>query len=311
MTKAKLNQDRANRLIRIIRDDLGQKQQIERNNLREESTKNNMQGQGPFISQFENQLKEISLAFLNAYITSIEKNKYICDDIKKIITQHIQSFIKNQSEAFYYTIEEDLVRKGATKGAVESTKNGIHLIANRTIAYCKDVLHEKIESINESLNTQKPTVTQMNNLNEVKTDYWDNIKKDFDVSKRILCKKINFIKDSFNRQVIFRDIEQAYILCKRGFYKPSVLLAGGVIEELLRQYLNFKNIAPQNDTFDGYIKACEQHGLLKSAIRQLSDSVRQFRNLVHIAKEQSPKYSISRATAWGAVSIIFTISNDF
>ena len=163
----------------------------------------------------------------------------------------------------------------------------------------------------KALKAQKTSVFTINNKSRAKENYWVNIAKDFDVSKRTFGKRINFIKDKFIRKIIFRDIEHAYILCKSGYYKPSVLLAGGVIEELLRQYLQFKNIKPQKDTFDEYIKACEQHGLLKSAIRQLSDSVRQFRNLVHIVKEKSPKYTISRATAWGAVSIIFTISNDF
>ena len=163
----------------------------------------------------------------------------------------------------------------------------------------------------KSLNTQKPTVFPTNNQSEAKKDYWEEIKKDFDVSKRNFGKRINFIEDQFIRQVIFRDIEHAYTLCKSGYYKSSVLLAGGVIEELLRQYLQFKNIKLQKNTFDEYIKACEQYDLLRSAIRQLSDSVRQFRNLVHIVKEKSPKYTIPRAIAWGAVSIIFTISNDF
>ncbi len=162
-----------------------------------------------------------------------------------------------------------------------------------------------------ALDTQKLFVSVTDNQNKEKKNYWEYIKKDFDVSKRTFGKRVNFIDNKFIRQVIFRDIEHAYTLCKSGYYKPSVLLAGGVIEELLRQYLQFKNVKPQKDTFDEYIKACEQYGLLKSAIRQLSDSVRQFRNLVHIVKEKSPKYSISRATAWGAVSIIFTISNDF
>lgn len=311
MANAKLNQEKANRLIRIIRDNLGKRQMIERINLRDERTKNRMQGHGPLINQFDNQLKEISLAFLGAYVNSIERNKHIDDDLAKIITQHIQSFIKNQSEGFYHTIEADFLRTGAPKATIESTKRNVNLIANQTMTYCKDVLHEKIESMNESLQNQKPTAYQMNNIIEAKKDYWEDIKKDFDVSKNSFGRKINFIKGKFMRQLIFRDIEQAYILCKSGFYKPSVLLAGGVIEELLRQYLQLKNIKPRNDTFDEYIKACEKYGLLKSAIRQLSDSVRRFRNLVHIVNERSPKYTISRATAWGAVSIIFTISNDF
>ncbi len=140
---------------------------------------------------------------------------------------------------------------------------------------------------------------------------WENIRVDFGISKNVFGKKIHFIKDKFTRDIIFRDIEQAYVLYKKDFNKPSVLLAGGVIEELLRHYLIFKGFKSKDSTFNEYIKACEEHGLLKTAIRQLSDSVRYFRNLVHISMEKSPKYTISKATAMGAVSIIFTISNDF
>ena len=68
---------------------------------------------------------------------------------------------------------------------------------------------------------------------------------------------------------------------------------------------------PDKDTFDEYIKACQNNDILKSAIHNLSNSVRHFRNIVHIEKEGSSKYTISKATAKGAVSSIFTIANDF
>ena len=92
---------------------------------------------------------------------------------------------------------------------------------------------------------------------------------------------------------------------------PAVILAGGVIEELLRLYLEHKQIRPGKDDFDGYIRVCEQHSLLKNSVSKLSDSVRQFRNLVHLSAEKSKRYTISKSTAIGAVSSVFTIANDF
>jgi hypothetical protein len=61
---------------------------------------------------------------------------------------------------------------------------------------------------------------------------------------------------------------------------------------------------------DSYIKACEEHGLIKDAIHKLADAVRQFRNIVHLEKEASRKHTISKATAKGAVSSVFTIANE-
>jgi hypothetical protein len=140
---------------------------------------------------------------------------------------------------------------------------------------------------------------------------WNDIKNDYKETKRRFGKKINFVTDTFKREIIFRDIEQAYYLAKIGFSKPAVILAGSVIEELLRLYLKSKTITPLKDNFDGYIKTCENKKLLKSAIHRLSDSIRQFRNLVHLEKEVTLRHTISIATAKGAVASIFTIANDF
>lgn len=138
---------------------------------------------------------------------------------------------------------------------------------------------------------------------------WLEIKGEYGVSKRMLGKRIVFIKDEFKRGVIFRDIEQAYLLANHGFYKPAVILAGGVIEELLRLYLKHKSVASESNNLDSYIKACEKQGFIKGAIHNLADSVRQFRNVVHMEREGSPKQSISKANAKGAVSSIFTIAS--
>jgi predicted GIY-YIG superfamily endonuclease len=70
-------------------------------------------------------------------------------------------------------------------------------------------------------------------------DIWEAIKSEYDISKMTFGKKINFVSDSFKRKIIFRDVEHAFVLASQGFSKPALILAGGVIEELLRLYLVF------------------------------------------------------------------------
>ena len=72
-----------------------------------------------------------------------------------------------------------------------------------------------------------------------------------------------------------------------------------------KQYIGDHSSPSLNDSYLGSGKA------IKSAIRKLTDSVRHFRNLVHLELEKDRKHSISKATAKGAVSSIFTIANDF
>lgn len=140
---------------------------------------------------------------------------------------------------------------------------------------------------------------------------WAQINQDFDLTKRSFGRKLNFIHDPFKKKIIYRDVAQAYILSKNGFNKPAVIMAGSVVEELLRLFLMNKNIAISKGTFNEYIRLCENSGLLKIAISRLSDSVRHFRNLVHLEKEVDTKDTISKATAKNAVSSIFIIANDF
>jgi len=140
---------------------------------------------------------------------------------------------------------------------------------------------------------------------------WDAIQKEYDVSKKDFGKKINFVSDPFKRKIIFRDVEHAFLLASQGFSKPALILAGGVIEELLRLYLEHKNIKPKTKHFVDYIKACNDEGLLKRGVSLLTDSIRDFRNLVHLENEEMKRHTVSKATAKGAVASIFTIVNDF
>jgi len=141
---------------------------------------------------------------------------------------------------------------------------------------------------------------------------WEEIKKEYHISKKTFGKKINFITDKYKRSIIFRDVEHAYTLAKFGFCKPAAILAGGVIEELLRLYLKQKDIKPQGrGTFEDIIKACQSNSLFQNAIAPLFDSVRYFRNVVHLAREKTKKDAVSMSAAQGVVASIFTIVNDF
>jgi hypothetical protein len=140
---------------------------------------------------------------------------------------------------------------------------------------------------------------------------WEAIKGEYGISKRDFGKKINFVSDEFARKIIFRDVEHAFVLESQGFSKPALILAGGVIEELLRLYLKHKNIKPQKKLFFAYIEACENNGLLKRGVSRLTDSIRDFRNMVHLVNEETKRHTVSKATAKGAVASIFTIANDF
>ncbi len=138
---------------------------------------------------------------------------------------------------------------------------------------------------------------------------WEGIRRDYRLSRPMIGKKLNFMSPNSIRRAILRDIEQAYGCLDQHYYKPAVVLAGGVVEEVLRQYLQHKGIPPGKE-FIEHINAAREHKMLKASLVALTDSVRGFRNLVHIAKEKDPKFTTNGATAKVAVSAMFAIIND-
>ena len=188
----------------------------------------------------------------------------------------------------------------------------LHRIENVLLGIIQKYELLGLDANSETDKQKRKLDTQIGELSKsVKTTSWRDIESLFGITKVGFGRKINFITDHFKRTLIFRDVEQAFVLASSGFSKPAVILAGGVIEELLRLYLRYKQIKPITDNFDGYIQTCEQEGLLKDGISRLSDSARHFRNLVHLSKEQTKRHTISKSKAKGAVASIFTIANDF
>jgi len=139
---------------------------------------------------------------------------------------------------------------------------------------------------------------------------WTLIKKEYNIDKTTISKRLSkFIKDDFKRGIILRDIGNAHSLLNLGFYKECVIISGGVIEEILRLYLQSKQIT-SGRTFNDYIKSCEKINLIKSGINKLSDFLREFRNLVHLEREKSKDDTLKISIAKSAVSSIFTIMEE-
>jgi len=168
-----------------------------------------------------------------------------------------------------------------------------------------------LESMNSNVEFYDGSSTSEKEIKPTISNIWDKIKNDYGISKYAFSRKINFVKDPFKKEIIIRDVENAYLLAEKNIPKPALILAGGVIEELLRLYLKYKTIKPKKNKFEEYIKSCKDEHLLKSGISELTNSARYFRNIVHLENEKSSRYTVSKATAKGVISSIFTISNDF
>ncbi len=243
------------------------------------------------------------------------------DEIREFLQIGIDIKSDDTNSELYKTAKElqDIVDKSQAEPLLVSKheKRKFRTVLGRYKALLKAELKaeqeqpkKSAEKDRESKNGEKAKGSMLKMMVSSSKDNWKAIKSEYGISKMVFGKKINFVSDSFKREIIFRDVEHAYVLASEGFAKPAVILAGGVIEELLRLYLKHKNIATSDNTFNEYIRACKQNKLLQTGIRKLSDSAREFRNFVHLSKESAKKHTITKAAAKGAVSSIFIIAND-
>ena len=225
-----------------------------------------------------------------------EKSQKIASDFTRYVGTGDKSLIENykfeevELALFQYSIDKDCPHYKAMESRVSELKQ----------------LKNKMENKDDKVN-QRELLAKFKKI----TSWWPQIKEEFGVSKHEFGRRISFVKGEFKRAVIFRDVEHAYALSKMGFSKPAVILAGSVMEELLRLYLQHKNMKAKDNTFSEYVRACERSGFLKDAVHSLTTSVRHFRNLIHLEKESKKKDTISHATAVGAVTAVFTLVNDF
>ena len=234
--------------------------------------------------------------------------------ISEIIFERVLQLIEGQMENLKFEMEKFCRNFSGPDRYLDLINSRIKDEKNKLTGYAKrevNIFQKQTESktqgkkiFNEISVTEKEV--ELSTLNA-----WARIKNEFGVSKLTFGRKICFVKGKFKREIIFRDTLNAYMLAEKGFSKSAVILAGSIIEELLRLYLECKNIHPSENNFNEYIKLCESKGILKKGISKLSDSVRHFRNIVHLKNEISSRYTISKVAAKNAVSSIFIIANDF
>lgn len=154
----------------------------------------------------------------------------------------------------------------------------------------------------------KDILSISSNNNKNKSDLaWEIIQEEFEFSKSGVSKILKrFIPDDFKRHIILRDIGNSFALLSLGFNKEAIILAGGVVEEILRLFILLHYSKRFNNYFE-LLKFCSDNNLFKNSIQKLTDSIREFRNLVHLKKEVDKSCTINKSNAKGAVASIFSI----
>ena len=322
------DQNRFNRIYRIRKFDLDKKHKEDLLKHIEENRSNlgSSTAINKLIELRQKQFRDLSKLRIDAIIESFNKNTITKKDIYYLnlkFNQFLMRFIEDTKKGF----KTALLSYGLPSGAIIlDTVARLSNELNKVYSISKDMLTNEIEDHNNKIQYSDMVQNITNNEHNSGNDHikeedlksifdekivWEKIKIEFEYPKTKLAKKINFISDAYKKKIIFRDIAQSYYLYKKGCYKPSVILAGGVIEEMLKEFLKKHRVSPLTKDFFGYIKACEDNGLLKKGISKLSDSVREFRNLVHLNKEKSKQDAILNTKALNAVASIFTIADDF
>ena len=271
----------------------------------------------------DNRLTLIGIWYVDCkskYFDIVTKSVYLLKDVIKNPNFNFSVDVKDFSEklnineselsvAFSLMMDVGIFSGGSylagsayMNGANISDENGcLDKIIHFTNIY--EIMEETFSKYSPLETSTLPPTNSPNITNNYDADnIWICIKKDYSLSKREFGKRINFIKDNKARKIIFRDIEHTYFLLKKNINKSSIILAGSVMEEILRQLLLFKGVTTKN-TFDDYIKTCERNELLSDPVSKLSDCSRIFRNYAHIARELKSKEEISNS----AVSSLFVL----
>lgn len=179
------------------------------------------------------------------------------------------------------------------------------------ILYFSDIYKLMDEEYKQYLETQKkePKNKQLISIHpeskEMKT--WERIEVQYKLSKTAFGKKINFINDTSIRKIIFRDVEDAFQCLDYNLHKSAIVLSGAVIEEILRAYLIKNDTKLSDNSFSYYIQKCKEKKLLQPSLSLQLESIKDFRNYIHIEKEIRLQFKVSKPMAQTAVSSIFLI----
>ena len=137
------------------------------------------------------------------------------------------------------------------------------------------------------------------NINKLEKILYPDISKQYNKNKKDnFNKKLRYINNKELRKLIKEDLNEINICISNKAWKSAVVLSGGVIEAILYDWLSLIN---NNDIKDAYYKCYQKAmnkklnklsfseyiditsnlGLLSSLKIQLTDVIRNYRNLIH------------------------------
>lgn len=131
----------------------------------------------------------------------------------------------------------------------------------------------------------------------------------------------SFIRDPRLRAVLERDSFELQQAFARGHWKSSIILAGGAIEGILTDLLlnrpeafHTAGAPKESDitrwTLDKLIRVSLELNSVNGAVGRLSQSVREYRNLVHPGREISENLNFGREEATIAVEVLHILVRD-
>ena len=146
--------------------------------------------------------------------------------------------------------------------------------------------------------------------------------------------KFDFISDEKLKVMLIRDYEELQICLKHGALKSVLILSGGIIEAVLLEY--FTHNLPNNTTLEDivgreevrdasgnvmtkfksgwslekFINQAKTENLVSEKIQQLSHLVRNYRNLIHPAKEFRTLAEFDEETAKMSLSLVNMILKE-
>ena len=308
---------KANRLFRIKSDPIKEKHKNEYIDLIQKYTQLGMASQITSIKSeldlYVAQIKELSILWTEIMLESLSGGKFNTSSVQSDIISRMVRYINQLFNDRGSRINQQLQIAYQGSIVIKSVMNSFNIQKTAIINLCEDMIIEHIFNLKgKNMNLVENEINYVKSTAFSQKDIWKEIEENYDMSKRKFGRLIFFIEDIQLRKIIFRDISHAYFLSVNGFNKPAGILAGSIIEELLKQYLQFNHIQVKaNERFNDIINKCKSNNLIIEEIKNVSNALRHFRNYVHIGKEKEMDYTISKPVAKSSVANIFAIAERF
>lgn len=131
-------------------------------------------------------------------------------------------------------------------------------------------------------------------------------------SLRFTRRDLDFMKNAALKAVIQRDCEEIKRAFKAKCWKSAIILSGAAIEATLADALFSKlnDSKLTREGLKGLIEAAEKEKLIKPDVAQMSQTIRNYRNLVHAAVETRTELKCGEETAAIAFEVLRLVWKD-